>query len=126
MDAATVQKLARMNGIGRTAIGATLVLVPGLAGRTWVGSEALGEGTKVFIRALGVRDAALGIGLIAALGNDGPARGWLEGAAMADAVDAAATLIAWRSLPPLGRAAVLAIAAQSAVQCALLARSIDG
>jgi hypothetical protein len=42
-------------------------------------------------------------------------------AALADTVDAAATLAAWRSLPRAGRWLVFAIAAGSAVQMGALA-----
>ena len=120
-----VRDLAKTNGIGRIALGAGLVLAPGLAARVWVGDDASSTGAKVLAAALGARDVALGIGLLVALEGDGPARGWLEGAALADAVDFAATLAAGSGIPRAGRLGVLAVAGVSAVQCAIASRSVD-
>lgn len=122
MDARDV---AKSNGIGRIAVGAGLMLAPGLAARAWIGDDARLPGAKVMTAAMGARDVALGIGLIVALESDGPARGWLEGAALADVVDFAATVAAGSALPRFGRLAVLAVAGGSAVQCALASRSVD-
>jgi hypothetical protein len=122
MDAS---QLAKTNGIGRIALGAGLALAPGIAARTWVGDDASRTGAKVLAAALGARDVALGVGLLVALNGDGPARGWLEGAALADAVDFAATLAAGAAIPRAGRIAVLALAGGSAVQCAIMSRSVD-
>jgi hypothetical protein len=117
--------LARTNGIGRAVIGATLIAAPALVASRWVGDDQLSDGAKLLARSLGARDLALGLGVLLAMKEDAPARGWLEGAALADLVDAAATLLYWKKLPPMGRTATLAIAASSAVQCALVARVID-
>ena len=116
---------ARANGIGRALLGAGLVLAPGLAGRAWLGSDASSAATKVAARALGIRDVALGAGLLMALDKREPARNWVAGAAAADAIDAAATLLAWNSLPRAGRLGVLAMAAGSTVQMGLLARRLS-
>jgi hypothetical protein len=126
MDRSQLRQLARTNAWGRTVIGASLVAAPGAVATSWVGADQLTDGAKVLARAVGARDVALGLGVNFALSKGGPARGWLEASALADAVDAAATVVAWRSLPPAGRVGVLAIAAVSAVQCALVARAIDG
>ena len=115
---------ARQNGIGRAVLGAGLVLAPGLAGRVWLGDDAATSGAKVAARALGIRDIALGVGLVMALEKKDPVRNWVIGAAAADAIDAAATLIAWSDLPKAGRLAVLALATGSAVQMGLLARQV--
>ena len=117
--------LAKSIGIGRIAVGAGLTVAPALAARGWIGDDASRTGTKVMAAGLGVRDMALGIGLLVALNQDGPARGWLEGAALADAVDFAATLAAGSGIPRSGRFTVLAIAGGSAVLCALASRSVD-
>jgi len=117
--------LAKTNGYGRIALGAGLALAPGLAGRSWVGGDASSTGAKVFASALGARDVALGLGVVLALKNDAPARGWLEGAALADVVDFAATALAGSAIPKASRWGIMALAAGSAVQCALIARTID-
>lgn len=114
----------RANAIGRAVVGAGLVGAPGLAGRLWLGSDAETTGAKVALRALGIRDVALGAGLLMAIEKREPARNWVAAAAAADAIDAAATLIAWGRLPRAGRALVLALAASSTVQMALLARRV--
>jgi hypothetical protein len=119
------RELAKTNGIGRIALGAGLMLAPGLAARAWVGDDAKSTGAKVLASALGARDVALGLGVILAMKNDAPVRGWLEGAALADAVDFGATLAAGSGIPRFSRAAILAVAGVSAVQCALTARSVD-
>lgn len=115
-----------MNGIGRAAIGAALLAAPALVTQGWLGDDARTDAARVLGRALGARDAALGLGLVGALatGKRGAAQPWLQAAALADAVDAAATLLAWKRLPPAGRAGVLALAAGSAIQCAVLAGQV--
>jgi hypothetical protein len=122
MDAA---QLAKTNGIGRVVVGAALVAAPTIVARSWVGDDGGGPAAKVIGRALGIRDVALGAGLLRALDRDQPARGWMAAAALADTIDAAATLLNWRDLPPVGRTLVLVLAAQSAVQMGVLAATSD-
>jgi len=107
------------------AVGAALVALPGRAASMWIGSDASRPAVKVLARALGVRDFALGLGIAVALDRGGPVRGWLEGAALSDVVDLFATLVAGDSIPRRSRLAVCAVAASSAVACAMLARALD-
>jgi hypothetical protein len=102
-------------------LGAALILAPVRATRPWIGDVALSPGAKVLGRALGVRDLALGAGLLWAQQRQEPEHPWLTAATLADVVDAAATLAAWRSLPRAGRWLVLGIAAGSAVEMGKLA-----
>ena len=84
----------------RVGIGAALVAAPAAAGRIWVGEDAAGHGTRVFARALGARDVALGAGVLAATGSgdrESAAR-LVQLGAVADAADMVATLIAARNL----------------------------
>jgi hypothetical protein len=117
--------LAIAQARGRMAFGAAFVLAPGLAARGWVGADALRPGAKVLCRALGARDLALGLGVVIAIDRGAPVRGWLEGSALADAMDFVATLRAGDSLPPAGRWGVLALAGGSAAVAAWLARTVD-
>lgn len=117
--------LALSNARGRMAIGAALVLAPRLAGPMWIGDAADSRAVKVLARAFGARDLALGLGTAVALDRGGPVRGWLEGAALADAVDFVATLVAGDSIPRGARRGVLLIAGASLVTCAALARALD-
>ena len=119
------RSLALTNGIGRAVIGAPLLAAPSLMADRWIAADGMSDGAKLFARSLGARDLAIGLGVVLAMREDAPVRGWLVASALADVFDAAGTLIAWKKLPPQGRASVLAIATVSAIQCALVARVID-
>ena len=107
------------------AVGAAFVVAPGLAGRLWVGRDATRPAAKVLARAFGVRDLALGLGVVIAIDRGAPVRGWLEGSAMSDAVDFCASLLGGDTVPPLTRAGVLALGAGSAGMAAWLVRTLD-
>ncbi|MDP9022491.1 MAG: hypothetical protein M3N57_07315 [Actinomycetota bacterium] len=102
-------------GITRVAIGAGLLLAPRLAAGPWIGADAARPGTKTMTRAAGARDLAIGVGTLLARRHGRSARGWLEAAALVDAADAAATLLAWRELPRAGRWAALVMAGTATV-----------
>jgi hypothetical protein len=117
--------LALSHARGRMVVGAALVLAPGLAGRLWIGDDARRPAVKVFARALGVRDLALGLGVVIALDRGAPVRGWLEAGALADLVDLAATLCAGDAIPKQARRSVVVVAAGSAAIAGLLARALE-
>jgi hypothetical protein len=106
-------------------IGAILVLAPGMAKGMWIGSDADRPAVKVLARGLGARDLALGLGIAVAIDRGAPVRGWLEGAALADGVDLAATLLAGDSIPRGKRRMVALVAGASLATCAWLARALD-
>ena len=122
MDA---KQTAKINGIGRAVIGTALTVAPAMATRGWIGDDADRAGANVLGRALGVRDLVLGAGLLHALGTGAPTRGWIAAAAMADAVDATATLLNWNDLPRSGRIGILVVALGSAVHMGALAATAD-
>lgn len=95
--------------IGRTIAGALYVAFPRLLVWSWAGTHD--ERLDPLGRAVGARDLAVGLGALVALRRRAPARGWFEAAVLCDAVDAAATLLAFRRLPPLRRWLILAAAA---------------
>ena len=105
---------AKQLGYGRAAIGAALLLAPGL-GRMWLGDDASSPAVKALARSFGAREIALGVGTILALEHDAPVRGWLEAGLLADSVDIAATLLAWSHLPRAARVGVVAGAAVAVV-----------
>jgi hypothetical protein len=110
-----VAKLARGLALNRISFGAGLILAPRLYARTWVGADAADEeSTKVFARALGARDLALGAGGLLALrdGDSERARRWFAAQGMTDAVDLVATLAA-RDLPLPARMFAATVAAGS-------------
>ena len=125
MAGVQARDLALQNARGRMAIGAALVLAPRLAGPMWIGDEGDRPGAKIMARSLGARDLALGLGLAVALDRGAPVRGWLEGAALADAVDLVGVLLAGHSIPQSKRRAVALIAGGSMIACAALARVAD-
>lgn len=108
--------------LGRVGLGLAFVATPQLIGSLWVGSDAHRPGSAALARALGVRDALLGVGALYALWQGATPAPWLAMGAMADASDAAITGWHYRALPPIRRAAILGVASTSALAYAALAR----
>jgi hypothetical protein len=104
---------------GRVALGVTALAWPAVPARPWVGAAADGVAARVFGRALGARDLALGLGALAAL--QGPAadarsaRAWVAAGALSDGLDVAASLASWRELPRVTRWLVAASAGGAAL-----------
>src|SRR3954465_12582473 len=69
-------------GGGRVAIGVVSLLAPGLVGRAMIGPEGDSGGTRLFLRVVGARDLALGIGVLGALDRNAPVHGWRRAAAV--------------------------------------------
>jgi hypothetical protein len=109
----------------RIAIGVAAIAAPRLTAQFMGGPEAADGIAPVFARMLGARDIALGLGTVIALDRGKPVRGWIEGAALSDAVDCIASLLARDRIPP----AVLPLAAGSggaaALIGALISRQLD-
>ena len=109
----------------RIAFGAAFLILPGVAGRLWIGDDAKRPAVKLLTRALGARDLAIGLGVAIALDRGAPVRGWLEAAALSDAMDLAATLLASGSIPDNARKGVAVVAGASAATGVALARALD-
>ena len=110
---------------GRIAIGVVAVAAPGLATGV-MGSRGRSQGlAPLFARMLGGRDVALGLGTVIALDRGKPVRGWLEGAALADAVDLVACVLARESLSPGAFAASAGLGGASALLGVVLSRRLD-
>ena len=120
------KQLAQGMAASRAALGLGFVLMPGLLGRLWVGRTADDGGVKVLVRAIGVRDLALGAGILMALSGGRPARPWVQAAAVSDAIDCGAALAAGDSIPTYARWAVLLLGGGSALQGAIAAPRLDG
>jgi hypothetical protein len=101
---------------GRVALGAAALARPSVPARPWVGASADELGARVFGRALGARDLALGLGALAAL-RTGPAAAaaWFAAGALSDALDTAVTAAAWPRLPRVTRWLIAASAGSAAV-----------
>ncbi len=109
------RQIVRMLAAGRVVVGTTLTVFPGFAGGMWIGEAAKDPGVKVMIRAMGIRDFALGAGMLQALSKGEPTKSWAGLCATADAVDALATV---KGAPGIGffkALPVVAVAATSAV-----------
>jgi hypothetical protein len=105
--------IARLQALGRVAIGAGLVLAPERLASGWLGADARRPGTRVALAGLGARDLAIGAGAAWALGGGEDARGWLLAGVVVDATDLAVTIARRDALPTFGVVAVGAIAAAS-------------
>ena len=111
MTRTDIPALARRGAVavaaGRVAIGLTALAWPWVPSRPWVGAGADDLVARVFGRALGARDVALGLGTLAALRRSadepGPASAWVAAGAVSDALDVVASLSSWRELPRVGR-----------------------
>jgi hypothetical protein len=110
---------------GRIAIGVGSLLAPGLVGRAMMGSDGDSGGTRLFLRILGARDLALGIGVLVALDRDAPVQGWLRASAVVDGFDAAGSLLARRHLRPTVFPAAAAGATAGALLSGWLAGRLD-
>jgi hypothetical protein len=104
---------------GRVALGLTALAWPAVPARPWVGRTADDLTVRVFGRALGARDLALGLGTLAALqgqaAEPGRAAAWVAAGALSDALDVAASLASWQELPRITRWLVAASAGGAAL-----------
>jgi hypothetical protein len=106
-----IPALARRGAVavaaGRVAIGLAALAYPSVPSRPWVGAGADDLVARVFGRALGARDVALGLGTLAALQRPGAEPGsastWFAAGAVSDSLDVVATVTSWRDLPRVGR-----------------------
>ena len=79
-----------------------MTLFPKLAMGGWIGRQrAADPGVQAIVRALGIRDAVIGVGGLLAhrKGDQDQSMWWLRFGALSDLVDAIATWKARRSLP---------------------------
>jgi hypothetical protein len=104
---------------GRVALGVTALAWPSVPARPWVGASAGDVTARVFGRALGARDLALGLGALAALqgpaADSGQAAVWVGAGALSDALDVAASAASWSELPRLTKWLVAASAGGAAL-----------
>lgn len=119
------RRIVQAVAVGRIGLGAASLVAPRRVLRPWVGERGDDSSALVLIRAVGGRDVALGLGAVLAMRHGEAVRGWAEGGALADLVDALATASQFRRLPDPGRWAVLALAGGSAALSGALARQVD-
>jgi hypothetical protein len=126
LDRPAARRLAAAVGAARIVLGAVAVLAPNAPLRPWVGDSADDHRALLLARALGGRDLALGLGVLLAIREGGPVRGWVEAGGLADTGDALFTLLAWRRLPAGGRWLVASAAAGAALAAVWAAPALDG
>lgn len=118
--------VSRLFALGRTTYGSGLVGMPELFARPWIGREARRPAVQLALRALGVRDAALGVGALLTSNDPARQRIWLAAGAISDLVDMAATLATPAGkIPQASREGVAVFAAASAVTGAVLYGSLS-
>ncbi len=93
---------ARVLAIGRVALGAGLLIAPGVVARGWLGDLAGRPAVHSVLRGFGVRDMVIGMIAMHTLENPQVGPRWQRTCAACDAVDALAALAAGRDLPPRG------------------------
>jgi hypothetical protein len=86
-------------GMTRVLFGVVASSVPEKVGSTWIGEDASRESSKVVFRALGLRDIALGAGMVEASVRD-EAAPWLAVAMLSDLGDFTATIVARNKIDP--------------------------
>jgi hypothetical protein len=122
MDA---RSIARLQALGRLAIGAGLMAAPGAVAGGWVGGVADRREGQALAIGLGARDMGLALGALRALGAGHGAGGWVRAAMLADAADLVATLRARDSLSGLAVPAVVVLAGGSLALGAWLQAAVD-
>lgn len=104
---------------GRVALGLTALTRPSAVARPWIGPSADDLGARVFGRALGARDLALGLGALAATlaapASPRSAGAWYAAGALSDALDLGITAAAWPRLPRVTRWLIAASAGGAAI-----------
>ena len=126
MTSSVPRRLARLLALARIGIGGTALVAPTRMVRPWIGTGAESPDARLLARTMGGRDLALGLGALRALAvSDAEARPWLALAGMADAVDAAVTIMAFRRLPRVTRWGLLAATVGAAVASFRLAVALD-
>ena len=119
------RELARFYAAGRLGIGVLALLFPGWLVASLVGGERT-RTAKTLGRMLGVRDAVIGAGTQVAMQQEKvPLRPWMTYGAVADAVDAVAILLAYRSLPKRRRFVMLLMAISGAATGGYLVARFD-
>ena len=114
-----VRSTVKAVAVGRIALGMSYLATPGLALKLWPGRAGSTERDEALLRMMarhtGGRDIGLGVGALLAQKHDAPVRGWLEAAMLADVLDAASIIIAFRHLPRTKAVLMLAAALGTAV-----------
>ena len=116
--------LIRVLAAARVLVGTAMTVAPRPAARGWIGGLARKPAVQLLARGLGVRDSAMGVGVLLTVDDIDAVRPWLAGCAVADAIDCAASLAARDELPRGSALAVPVVAAGSALAYGVLAAKL--
>jgi hypothetical protein len=117
--------IARLNGLGRAAIGVFAIAAPTRMLEPWIGGDAGRTSNQVLGRALGARDLVIAAGTLRSVNDAEALRPWLAAATLADCVDFAATAAGGSDLPLRGRVFVMALAGSAAAMGAIALATLD-
>ena len=109
----------------RMAYGVALAIAPGAVGSKWIGRDARRRSAGVALRALGVRDAVLQAGTLAAALRGEPVRPWLLASIAGDVTDVVATAGASGAVPDDAPMKTLAVAGASAAVSGVLVAALE-
>lgn len=119
------RRTAGLGGLARLGIGVGLALAPDAVGRGWVGDVVDRPGAVAMTRAMGMRDAAIGLGTWLTARSGAPLKGWLRLAAACDLTDLVATsMVPDDELGDMAKV-TMAIAGGAAASQLLLAQLVD-
>jgi hypothetical protein len=111
---------------GRILFGVAALVAPGTAGRILAGDGGAAPDAQAFLRGMGGREIGLGLGLLAMIRANGPAKPWVVAAVLADSSDITGIAGAWRHMTPSKRLLGLTTAGgAAAIGAALLAAQIE-
>jgi hypothetical protein len=85
------RRILALIAIGRLLLGVAMVVLPGEIARRWLGRGAATPEGGAFVRAVGGRDIAYGIGSLQAVRSGDP-RPWLAAGILVDGTDSVATM----------------------------------
>jgi acetyl esterase/lipase len=110
--------------VGRTALGAGVLVAPEAVTSRWLGDNASHPAVRYLARSLGARDLALGVLALCTLDDARVAPQVTVACAVADSVDALATIAARAELPAAGAIGTVVVAGGAAVAGFYLAQAL--
>jgi hypothetical protein len=118
------RRAAGLLAAGRAALGVAVLVAPEAVTSRWLGDSASHPVVRYVARSLGVRDLALGVLALRTLDDPRVAAQVQAACAVADSVDALATVAARSELPPVGAVGTVAVAGAAAVAGFRLSRAL--
>jgi hypothetical protein len=118
------RRAASLLAAGRAALGVAVLVAPEAVTSRWLGAHASHPAVRYLARSLGARDLALGILALRTLDDPDIAPQVLAACALADSVDALATVAVRSQLPPAGAIGTVAMAGAAAAGGLYLAREL--